>query len=275
MAKIRKTTVILLATLLALVSLFPIYWAASTSLKSEHEVIAVPPTWVTLQPTLSNYRDIFSHPEDTPVLRWFINSSFVAIVFSLLAVTVCVLAAYSLARFEFKGKRLYLGLMLGSLVIPGIVLLIPNYVIVDRLGWTDTYAAVIFPGLGGVFGVLLLRQFFLTLPIDLEEAAMMDGAASWQVLLHVLLPLSKPIIITLFVMSFMGSWNDYFWPLITLYSPEMRTLPVGMAALQGRYIHHYGSMMAGAMLIAIPSILLFIFVQRYYIRSIAQTGLKS
>lgn len=272
---IRKISVKLLCVALAVVFLFPIYWAVSTSVKSEHEVLKMPPTWVTFAPTLANFQDIFAHPEDTPVLRWFLNSSFVAAAFSLLAVSICILAAYSLARFEFKGKRLYLGTMLGSMVVPGIVLLIPNYVIVDRLGWTDSFAAVIFPGLGGVFGVLLLRQFFLNLPKDLEEAAVIDGASSWQVLVHVLLPLSRPIIVTLLVMSFMGSWNDYFWPLITLYSPETRTMPVGMAALQGRYIHHYGNMMAGAMLIAVPSIILFIFVQRYYIRSIAQTGLKS
>ncbi len=207
------------------------------------------------------------------MLRWFLNSSVVAVTFSVLAVTICVLAAYPLARFEFRGQRIYTMAMLVTMVVPGIVLLVPNYVIVDRLGWTDTYAAVIFPGLGGVFGVLLLRQFFLSLPRELEEAAVMDGASSLQVLRHVIVPLSKPVVITLLVMSFMGSWNDYFWPLITLYSPQMRTLPVGMAALQGRYIHSYGAMMAGAVMIALPSILLFILVQKYYIQSIAQTGI--
>ena len=260
---------------LAALFMFPIYWMLITAFKSEAEILRFPPTLLPESPTLDNFAAILAHPEDTPVLTWFLNSTFIALSFASLSVTICVLTAYPLARMRFPGRKVYIGALLGSLVIPPMVLLIPNYVIVDWLGWTDTYLAVIVPGLGGVFGVLLLRQFFVTLPQALEEAAVLDGANSWQVLRHVTLPLSKSPIITFFVMGFMGSWNDYFWPLITLYSPEMRTMPVGMATLQGRYITHYGKTMSGALLIAIPSILLFIFVQRYYVRSIAQAGMKT
>jgi len=123
--------------------------------------------------------------------------------------------------------------------------------------------------------VLMLRQYFAALPADLEEAAAMDGASSWQILRHVIIPLSKSPLITLLVMNFMLSWNDYFWPLLTLYSPGMRTMPLGMATLQGRYTHLYGVMMAGALLIAVPSMILFVVVQKYYVRSIAESGMKA
>ena len=273
--RVKKGVLLVLGLAISAAFIFPIYWMAVTAFKSESEILRFPPTLFPEEPTLANFETILAHPEDTPVLRWFLNSAFIACSFSVLAVSVCALAAYPLARMRFRARKLYIGTLLGSLVIPPMVLLIPNYVIIDWLGWTDTYLAVIIPGLGGVFGVLLLRQFFASLPKELEEAAVIDGASSWQVFRHVILPLSKAPLITLLVMSFMASWNDYFWPLITLCSPVMRTLPVGMATLQGRYVHSYGKMMAGALLIAIPSMLLLILVQRYYVRSIAQAGMKT
>jgi multiple sugar transport system permease protein len=253
---------------------FPLVWMAITAFKTDAEIVAAPTALTIERPTLENFEAIFGDPVDTPVARWYFNSLFTASGFALLAVTLAVLAAYPLARMEFPGRKLYIGLLLASLAIPGIVLLLPSYVIVDAFGWLDTYWVIIVPGAAGAFGVLLLRQYFVGLPVELEEAARLDGASDGQILRNVVVPLSKPPILTLLAMSFMGSWNDYFWPLITLYSPDMRTLPIGMATLQGRYVHFYGKMMAGALLIAIPSMLLFLFIQRYYINSVAQSGIK-
>jgi len=272
---IKRLLLLGLGAALATAFIFPIYWMAITAFKPEQEILQFPPTLYPHEPTTVNFAAILAHPEDTPVVQWFINSAVTATCHAMLAVIICAMAAYPLARMRFRGRKIYIGMLLGALIVPPMVLFLPNYVIVDSLGWTDTYLAIIMPGLGAAFGVLLLRQFFVMLPRELEEAAVIDGANSWHVFRHVIFPLSKSPLITFFVMAFMASWNDYFWPLITLYSPSMRTMPVGMAALQGRYIHSYGKMMAGALLIAIPSMLLFIFVQRYYVRSIAQTGMKT
>lgn len=272
--RLQKTLLLGLGVLLSVGFLFPVYWMLASAFKSEQEILKIPPSLFFFEPTLDNFRRILAHPEDTPVLRWFLNSTFVATSYAVLATAVSALAAFPLARMEFRGRGFYTALLFSSLIIPPIMLIIPSFVIVDWLRWTDTYAAVIFPGLGGVFGVLMLRQYFLALPADLEEAAAMDGANSWQVFRHVVLPLSESPLLTLLVMSFMASWNEYFWPLLTLYSPGMRTMPLGMATLQGRYTHHYGVMMAGALLIAIPSMILFVVVQKYYVRSIAESGMK-
>lgn len=270
----NRTILFLLAFLVASVFAFPLLWMTITAFKTDAEIVKAPTSLAIAEPTFENFSSIFGDPVDTPVGRWFINSLITSIGFSLIAVTLALLAAYPLARMEFPGKRLYIGMLLGSLAIPGIVLLLPNYVIVDSLGWLDTFWVVILPGAGGAFGVLLLRQYIVGLPRELEEAARIDGASDGMILRRVILPLSKPPILTLLAMCFMGAWNDYFWPLITLYSPDMRTLPIGMATLQGKYVHFYGKMMAGALLIAIPSILLFLAVQKHYINTAAQTGLK-
>jgi multiple sugar transport system permease protein len=254
------------------VFLLPIYWLVVTSLKSEAENIAWPPTFWPQECTLENYREVVSHPEDTPVFSWFRNSLVAAASYSVLSVAIALLAGYALARMEFAGKRLYLILLLIGMAVPAIVLLIPSFIVVDALGWTDTLKAIIFPHLGNTFAILLIAQYLKKLPRDVEDAARIDGASSLKILIHIVVPFTKPVLVTLLVLNFMANWNDYFWPFITLYSPDMRTMPVGMATLQGRFFHFYGSMMAGAVLMALPSILLFILVQRYYIRAIGLSG---
>jgi multiple sugar transport system permease protein len=252
--------------------LFPIYWMLVTSFKPEQDIILWPPTLWPENFTFENYRSVTSHPEDTPIFRWFSNSLIAAISFSVLSVTINLLAGYALARLKFWGKKLYLLLLLIAMAIPGIILLIPSFIVVDFLGWTDTLNAIIFPALSGPFGVLLFYQFLSKFPKELEEAAAIDGASNFKILTSIIIPHTKPLIMTLLILGFMGNWNDYFWPFITLYSPEMRTMPVGMATLQGRFEHFYGIMTAGAVLMALPSILLFIIVQKYYIKAITLTG---
>jgi multiple sugar transport system permease protein len=258
--------------LLCVLFLAPVYWMVVTSVKPEGEAIEWPPTIWPRTFTFQNYRTLFAQSGDVPVFTWFRNSTLAATSYALLSVAICLLAGFGLARMEFPGKRLYASLLLLAMAIPGIILLLPSFVIVDFLGWTDTLYAIVLPHLGNTFGVLLFAQFMKKIPKDLEDAAHIDGATSLQVLWYVIMPNVRPVILTLLVLNFMGNWNDYFWPFITLYSPEMRTMPIGMTTLQGRYEHFYGSMTAGATLMALPSILLFLFVMKYYVRSITLAG---
>lgn len=263
-----------LAVLLAALFLFPIYWMFVTSLLPEHLTISWPPKLIPVPMTFDNYLAILANTVDTPVIRWFLNSFIVASAYSVLSVLVAALAAYALSRMNFPGKNFYFSMLLGSMVVPGVIFLIPNYLTINTLGWVDSFYALILPGLAGVIGVFLLRQFFLGIPESLEEAARIDGAGRFKIFTSLILPLSKPALFTLLLMNFVASWNDYLWPLIVTYSPEMRTLPVGILTLQGRYISYYGKLMAGAFLAAFPAIVLFFIVQRYLIRGIVMTGLK-
>ncbi|MGE5598133.1 MAG: carbohydrate ABC transporter permease [Bacteroidota bacterium] len=264
-----------LAAVLALLFLFPLYWMLATSLKLNYKTTIWPPDIFPRPLTLANYGAILQNTVDTPVLRWFMNSLVAATGFTVGAVGVSSLAAYALSRLRFAGRDAYFWLCLASMVIPGIIFLIPNYLTVNTLGWIDTYPALIFPGLAATSGVFLMRQYFLGIPTDLEDAARIDGAGRLGIFVHVVLPASKAVLLTFGLMSFLGNWNDYLWALIVTSTPQMRTLPVGILTLQGRYIHLYGNMMAGGFLTALPAMLLFLFVQRYFVKGIVMTGLKS
>lgn len=268
--KVRLNALLLIA--IAVAMLAPFYWMIATSMKTQAENMAWPLTFWPREWTLENYRRIFAHPEDTPVLLWFRNSVVAAGVYAVLSVALSLMAGFALARMRFAGRGLYLGLLLFALALPAIVLLIPSFLVVNGLGMTDTLWSIIIPGLCTPFGVLLVYQVLSKVPNDLEEAAVLDGATSLQVLWYLMIPSCKPVLITLLVLNFMGNWNDYFWPFINLFSPDTRTMPIGMATLQGRYELDYGSTMAGATLMALPSILIFICIQKYYIRSISLSG---
>jgi multiple sugar transport system permease protein len=196
-------------------------------------------------------------------------------MFTVLIVVIDSLAAYAYARMEFRGRKFLFALLLTTLVMPGIMFVIPNYITIAELGWIGSYQGIIAPGLSGVFGVFFLRQFFLSIPRELEEAAYVDGANTWQTFFRIVLPLSGGAIATLAVITFLTSWNDFLWPLL-MTSPvrEMQTLPVGLATLQGQYTFDYGKLMAGALVLTLPVLLLYVLAQRYIIRSIATTGLK-
>ena len=266
---------VLLYGLLLLFGIFfvlPIIWMAITAIKPFNEWLS--PNFIPRAPTLNNFTSIFNDPT-LPVARWFFNSFIIATMFTVLIVVIDSLAAYAYARMEFRGRKLLFALLLTTLVMPGIMFLIPNYITVAQLGWIGTYQGIIVPGLSGVFGVFFLRQFFLSIPKELEEAAYVDGANTWQTFIRVVLPLSGGAIATLAVITFLTSWNDFLWPLL-MTSPvrEMQTLPVGLATLQGQYTFDYGKLMAGALVLTLPVLLLYVLAQRYIIRSIATTGLK-
>lgn len=183
-------------------------------------------------------------------------------------------AAYPLARMRFRGRNLFFGMIVATLFVPIFTLIIPNFLIIDRLGWLDTLWALIVPGAASAFGVFFLRQFFESLPRELEEAAVLEGANSWQVFTRVILPLSKPALATLGLISFLTNWNDFIWPIYVLFSPESFTLPPGLGILQGAYTINYPVVMAGAAVASIPALLLFVVAQRYIIEGVSRSGLK-
>jgi multiple sugar transport system permease protein len=262
-----------LLVLLALIFLIPLFWMLSTSLKPKAQLFSAQIYWIPKTITLKNYTDLLAN-QSTPVGRWFINSLGVATAVTLLILIVDSLAAYAYARMDFPGRRPLFALLLATLFLPGIMFLVPNFLTIYHLGLLNNYLGVIIPGLAGVFGVFFLRQFFESIPKDLEEAALIDGANRFQIFYGIVLPLSRPALATLGVITFLASWNDFLWPLVILQKPDMLTLPPGLRTLQGAYTSEYGQMMAGAVIAAVPVLILYILLQRVIVQSVATTGLK-
>jgi multiple sugar transport system permease protein len=271
-SKFSKTGFYLTLILFSLFFLLPLLWMVVTAFKPFEEWLN--PNWIPVNPTLENFESIFND-KTLPIGKWFFNSVLIAFLFTAAILVIDSLAGYAYARLEFPGKNLLFGLMLATLVMPGIMFLIPNYLTVARLGWIGNIEGVIAPGLAGVFGVFFMRQFFQSLPKELEEAAYIDGASVWQTFVSVILPLAKGPIITLGIITFLTSWNDFLWSLLILGGDRTAlTLPVGLATLQGQYNFDYGKLMAGALVLTVPVLILYAVFQRYIIRSVSMTGIK-
>ena len=263
----------LFLALLGLLFLTPLLWMLSTSLKSTAEVSRADLNFIPGELSSEGYQKILDAPQ-TPVGTWFLNSMLAATGQTLLVLVVATMAAYALARLSFPGKRILTGIVLATLFVPPISLLIPNYVIVSKFGWLDSLAAVIIPGAAGAFGVFFMRQFFLGLPIELEEAALLDGASRFQIFLTVIVPLSRPALATLALLTFLTNWNDFLWPLYVLFSPERLTIQPGLSTLQSAYTTDYATILAGGVIASIPVLALFLISQRFVIEGIARGGVK-
>jgi multiple sugar transport system permease protein len=259
--------------ILGLLFVSPLVFMLGTSFKTSGEATDTPPSLVPTEPTTQAYDRIFN-AADTPVFQWFLNSLMAASAHAALVVATSALAAYALARLQFRGKRLVFGIIVATLFVPPVILVIPNYEIVGRLMWLDTLTAIIVPTAASAFGVFFLRQFFMQLPRELEESAFLDGANRWQVFSKVILPLSKPALATLGLLSFLTNWNDFLWPVYVLFSAENRTLQAGLATLQSANSVRYDLLMAGAVVASVPVLLLYIFAQRYVIEGVSRSGLK-
>jgi multiple sugar transport system permease protein len=264
------------AALILLTMLFvaPLLWMLSTSLKPNFQTTQFPPSWIPKTFSGEGYSTILTTSTQTPVLRWFLNSMIAATANALLILITASMAAYALARMSFRGKRIMFALIVATLFIPQFVFLIGNYLIVDSFGWLDTLLAVIVPGAAGAFGVFFLRQFFLSLPAELEEAALIDGANRFQIFTRIILPLSKAPLATLAVLSFLTNWNDFLWPVYVLFSPQNLTLPPGLKTLQGAYTTDYTVIMTGGVIASIPVLILYVFAQKYIIQGVSRSGLK-
>lgn len=262
-----------LLVLVALFIILPMLWMLSTSFKPKSEWFLQQIYWIPKRFTWQNYAQLLDSP-DTPIGTWFLNSLGVSTVSTILTLILDSLAAYAYARMEFPGRKIIFTVMLATLFMPGLMFLIPNFLTIYNLGLLNTYTAVILPGLAGVFGVFFLSQFFQSLPKELEEAANIDGANTFQTFFKVVLPLSKPALATLAVITFLASWNDFLWPLLVLQDPNLMTLPPGLSTLQSSYVTLYGPTMAGAVIVAIPVLIIYIALQRFIVQSVASTGLK-
>jgi multiple sugar transport system permease protein len=260
-------------TALAALFVVPVVWMVLTSLKTDPEATLTPPT-VLKHPSSQAYDGIFAAGAQFPVFRWFLNSLISAFAHTFLVLATAAPAAYALARMEFRGKRIAFALIVGTLFIPPVILLAPNYLIVDQLGWLDSLLAMIVPPAASAFGVFFLRQFFIGLPRELEEAAVLDGASRFQVFTKIVLPNAKPALATLAVLSLLTNWNEFLWPVFVLFNPEHLTLGPGLALLQSSQTTHYPLIMAGGVIAAVPILALFVFSQRYIIEGIARSGIK-
>jgi multiple sugar transport system permease protein len=256
---------------IALVMVLPLLWMVVTSLQTLNETRHYPPTLLPNSLEWNNYRAVL---QEAPFARWFLNTLIVTVVVVIGNLLFCSLAGYAFARIKFFGREVAFVLILATLMVPFQVIIIPEFLIVRRLGMIDSLGALILPNLAGAFGIFLLRQFFRTLPIELEEAARIDGCSRLGVLFKIVLPLSGPALATLAVITFMWTWNDFLWPLITIYNPDHMTLQLGLATFQGAHSSTTNLLMAANVLSLLPILVLFFVAQRYFIRGIATSGLK-
>lgn len=265
-------------TALAVVWLLPVVWVVVTSVKLTENIVRVPPEWVPWPATMEHYWEVlFSSSRTARIGRAFVNSAIVSVGTVVIVVFTSAMAAYPLARMRFPGRDLVFALMVGSLMIPNAVVLVPQYVLTQRLGWLSTYQGLIVPeaAMTFAFGVFLLRQFFLTMPGELEDAARIDGASPWHVFTRIVLPLSQPVLAALAIFAFRSAWNDFLWPLIAVNKAEMFPLPVALALLRGAYSSEsYGPIMAGAALSAVPLLVVFLVANRRIVEGVRLSGLK-
>lgn len=271
-AKLSLSYVVLI--LLTAVFVVPVVWMFLTTFKTNAEATQSVPTWFPRDFSTVGYQTILNTTSQTPVLWWLFNSALAAVAHVALVLVTAAPAAYALARLDFRGRNVMFVVVISTLFIPPIIFLMPTYLIVDYLRWIDTLLAVIVPTAAGAFGVFFLRQFFVSLPIELEEAALIDGANQFQVFTRIVLPNSKPALATLTVLSFLTNWNEFLWPVYVLFSPNRLTLPPGLSILQGNYSTDYPVVMAGGVIASIPVLIVFFIAQRYIIEGVSRSGLK-
>jgi ABC-type glycerol-3-phosphate transport system permease component len=255
---------------IAVVMIAPFVAMISVSLQQGIRAGAFPIDWIPDAPSLDNYRLILEH---SSIRRWFVNSLVVAGVGTLLAIMTATTAGYAFARMEFPLSNVLFWSFLAMLMIPHEVTLIPQYIQLSKIGWINTYQALILPGVTSAFGIFLIRQYLQGLPRDYEEAARMDGASEFQIYLQVVLPMLTPAIATLGTLQFLNYWNEFLYPLVITTKADMRTLPVGLATLTSP-TGGLPAVLAGTTISILPTVVVFLFFQRYFVRGIATTGLK-
>ena len=277
-ARWRRRALSAALVLLALLWLLPAVWMAVTSLKPTENIVRLPPEWTPRPATLAHYGEVlFSSSRTARIGRAFLNSVIVSVGTVAVVLITSAMAAYPLARIRFPGRDLVFTVLVGSLMIPNAVVLVPQYVLIQRLGWLSTYQGLIVPeaAVTFAFGVFLLRQFFLTIPGELEDAARIDGADSWRIFTRIVLPLSQPVLAALAIFAFRSAWNDFLWPLIAVNKAEMFPLPVALSFLRGAYASEsYGPIMAGATLSALPLLIVFLVANRRIVEGVRVSGLK-
>ena len=254
----------------SVVMLLPFLWMLSTSLKTPAEVFTFPPIWIPSRLAWENYVTTVSV---MPFGRFYLNSAIVTASVTVLQLLVSSLAAFAFARLRFPGRNGLFLLYLATMMIPFQVTMLPNFILIRYLGWYDTYQALILPPAFSAFSTFLLRQYFLGIPLDLDEAARIDGATSFRIWHQVILPLSGPVLAALAIFIALGTWNDFLWPLVITNSIEMRTLPVGLSTFQGQYNVQWHLLMAGSVIAMLPMLVVYIIGQNWFVRGITLSGL--
>ena len=250
----------------------PFIWMVLGSLKTTGELRQVPPTWLPQNPTLSNYTDLLDRLN---FARFFLNSTIVAAAVTAGNVIFCSMLGYALAKLQFPGKRILFAVVLGTLMVPAIVTFMPLFVLVANLNLVNTHAGLILPFLVGAFGVFLMRQFIGGIPDELLDAARVDGAGEHYIFWRIVMPLCGPAIATLTILTFLGSWNSFLWPLVVANTEDMYTLPVAIALFAtGQQETNVALLMAGSVVVIVPVLIVFILLQRYFTQGIAMTGIK-
>jgi multiple sugar transport system permease protein len=271
MKRIGRYLVYAALLVIALSMLVPFLWMLSTSLMSNLEVYQFPPRFIPSVLRWSNFAEAMTLQ---PFGRFFLNTMIVAAASVIGQLTFCSMAAYAFARLQFRWRDKIFALYLSTMMIPAIVTIIPAFLIINTFGWINTYWALFTPTLSSVWGIFLLRQFFLTIPKDLEDAARVDGASEFTIFWKVILPLSKPALATLAIFAFMASWKDFLWPLIVTNRVDMRTVEVGIANFSNLYTTDWPHQMAAAVVVMLPIVIVFIIAQKYFVKGITMTGLK-
>jgi multiple sugar transport system permease protein len=260
----------LLAGLTA-VCLFPLLWMLSVSLMHAGAASALPPPLVPDAPTLDNYRELFSR---AGMLRYLVNSLLLASAVTLLSLVLNTMAGYAFAKLAFAGRERIFRLLIGALVIPGQVAMMPLFLMLKEMGLVNSWGGIIVPAMAGIFGIYLVRQYARTIPDELIEAARVDGAGELRIFATVVVPLLRPVLASLAVFTFLGCWNDFMWPLIVLTDEELQTLPVALASLSREHVQDNELMMAGSVVTVLPVLVLFLLLQRHYIQGLLLGGVK-
>ena len=259
-------------SILLLIVIMPFIWMVLGSLKTQGELLRVPPNFFPEAPSLDNFARLFDR---LSFGRYFFNSTLVAVVVTVSNLIFCSMLGYALAHLNFPGKRIIFGAVLGTLMIPGLVTFIPQFVLVVNMGLGNTLPALFLPFLVGPFGVFLMRQFFLGMPRDILEAGRLDGASEMGIFFRLFLPLAGPALATLGILTFLASWNNFLWPLVVASTEATYTLPVALALVStGQNQTDYGLLLAGASVVVLPILVVFLFFQRWIIEGVATTGLK-
>ena len=257
--------------LTALFALGPLLWMLSVSFMQPGESNSLPPPLLPAHPTLANYQQLLSQ---TGIVRYFFNSLVVATGVTVSSLLFNLMAGYAFAKLKFAGRDKLFQTLLAALVIPGQVAMMPLFLMLKTMGLVNTWAGVILPGMAGVFGIYLVRQYARSLPDALLEAARMDGAGEWRIFWLIVLPMLKPVIVTLAMFGFLGSWNDFMWPLIVLTDADLHTLPVAVASISREHVADGELMMAGAVVTVLPVLLLFLALQKHYLQGLLMGSVK-
>lgn len=270
-SELKKSLVYIVLVLGSILMILPFLWMLSTSLKTSSSTFIFPPEFIPDELTLEHYKKIM---DMYPMGRFLTNSIFAAIAVTFGQMTISSMAAYVFARIEFKGRNTLFLLYLATLMVPFQVTVTPLFIIMVKLNWLNSYQGLIVPLIFSAFSVFLMRQFFLTIPKSLEEAAFIDGAYHFNIFFKIMLPLAKPALATVTIFAFMESWNNYLWPLIVINDTDYMTLPLALANLQGRWMTDWNALMAGTVITVVPIVIVYLFAQKNFIEGLTHTGIK-